>query len=78
MLKTNCLKGEWDLKKDNGNKMTKNVFSDMIKDERKAPYDYHKLLKKMKTRREKNVIRHIIKDEKEHFKLLNKLRKARL
>jgi rubrerythrin len=58
--------------------MTKNIFTDMIKDEKKAPYDYYKLLKKMKTRREKKVIKNIIRDEKKHFKLLNKLKKARL
>jgi rubrerythrin len=56
----------------------KNVFSDMLKDEKYAPRDYHKLLKKMKTKRERKVIRSIIRDEKKHYKLLNKLRKARL
>jgi len=54
----------------------KNVYADMMKDEKKAPGDYYKLMRKVKTKLGKKVIRSIIRDEKKHFKLLNKLKKG--
>lgn len=57
--------------------MAKNIYAEMLKDEKKAPGDYYKLMKKVKTPQEKRVIRSIIRDERKHFKLLNKLKKRR-
>ena len=42
----------------------------MVRDEKKAPHDYSKLLKQMHSPREKAVIRSIIKDERKHKRLL--------
>ena len=55
--------------------MKKNIYTEMLKDERKAPHDYFKLMKKVKTKQEKKVIRSIIKDERKHYRLLTKLKR---
>jgi len=46
-----------------------------MKDEKKAPKDYHRLIPLLKTKTEKNSIRKIIREEKSHSKILNKLQK---
>lgn len=58
-------------------KKNKNIYKEMLMDERKAPSDYRKLLKKVKTKHEKDVIGKIIKDEQRHYKLLTKLKNQR-
>lgn len=57
--------------------MKKNIYTGMLKDEKKAPGDYYKLMKKVKSPHAKKVIRGIISDERRHFKLLTKLNKRR-
>lgn len=57
--------------------MKKNIYAEMLKDERKAPGDYYKLMKKVKSPQEKRVIKSIIRDERKHFRLLTKLKKRR-
>ena len=57
--------------------MKKNIYSDMLKDEKKAPGDYYKLMKKVKSPKARMVIKSIIRDERKHFKLLTKLKKRR-
>jgi len=54
---------------------TKNIYSEMLADEKKAPHNYFKLMKKVKTKQAKKVIRSIIKDERKHYRLLNKLKR---
>ncbi len=57
--------------------MTKNLLTEAMRDERKAPGEYKKLAKTLKGKRDKKTIRAIIKDEKRHLKLLQKIRKER-
>jgi rubrerythrin len=51
--------------------MSTKLMRELKKDEKKAPGQYHKLLKQMKTPQDRNLIRGIIRDEKKHFKKLN-------
>ena len=57
--------------------MKKNIYTEMLKDEKSAPKMYHRLLKKVKSPQAKRVIKSIIRDERKHFKLLTKLKKRR-
>jgi rubrerythrin len=47
----------------------------MLKDEKKAPFQYHQLLKKIKNPGDKRVIRGIIKQERKHFQLLKQIQR---
>lgn len=46
-------------------------------DEKKAPKNYSKLLKQVKTKGDKQTIRGIIKDEKSHLRKLKQLNYGR-
>lgn len=52
--------------------MNRKRLFDMLKDEKKAPIQYKKLLETAKTKQEKNTIRGIIKQEKLHYKKLRR------
>ena len=47
----------------------------LIKDEKKAPIDYRKLLKNLKYKSDKKIVKGIIRDERRHGKLLRKIRR---
>ena len=51
-----------------------NRLNHLIKDERKAPNDYRRLLKTLNRKSDKRLIHGIIKDEKRHQKSLIKLK----
>lgn len=53
----------------------KNLLSEMKKDEKKAPGEYLKLRKTLKTKADKRVISSIIKDERRHLRLLKKIKR---
>ena len=53
---------------------TKKLLREMMVDEKKAPYDYIKLKKKLKPI-DKKIISSIIKDERRHLRLLKKMKR---
>lgn len=54
--------------------MIKKRINSLLKDEKKAPSDYSKLLKDLKSKSDKRTIRKIMNQEKNHFSLLNKIK----
>lgn len=52
-----------------------NKLKELIKDERKAPKDYHKLLLGLRSKKDKEAIRMIIRDEKKHLKMLKTIKR---
>lgn len=50
-------------------------YVEALRDEKKAPKEYRRLLKEIKDPKAKRVIRGIIKDERRHYKLLRKMEK---
>jgi rubrerythrin len=52
----------------------KNRLKDMMKDEKKAPSDYYKLIKQVRGKRNKDVLRGIIKQERSHLVKLKKIK----
>lgn len=50
------------------------ILTYLKKDEKAAPRSYSKLLKKVTTKRDKRIVRGIIKDERRHLKLLKTIR----
>ena len=55
--------------------MIKKKLNYLMKDEKKAPKDYRRLIPLLETKTEKNSIRKIIREEKNHSKILNKLQR---
>jgi rubrerythrin len=55
----------------------KNLLSEMMNDEKKAPYDYARLQRRLKTKRERKIISSIIRDERKHLRKLRKIKKLR-
>ena len=51
-----------------------NQLKAMKQDEKKAPGDYAKLLKQVKFKKDKKIIKRIIKDERKPLRLLKKIR----
>lgn len=47
----------------------------LIKEEKKAPKDYHRLLITLKKKKDKIVIQGIIKQERRHLKKLKKMKR---
>ena len=54
-----------------------NLLTAAKADERKAPGEYRKLAKKLKSKRERKIIQSIIRDEKLHLKNLRKIKSYR-
>lgn len=48
-------------------------LKEMKRDEKYAPKEYKKIKEKLKSKRDKNVISGIIKEEKEHYKKVVKI-----
>jgi len=51
-------------------------LNEMIKDENKAPKEYHKLLKQLTKEEDKKVVLGIIKQERQHKKKLLRIKNA--
>lgn len=49
-------------------------LSELMKDEKKAPKDYKGFLDTLRTKKDKDIIRGIIKQERRHLKLLKQIR----
>jgi len=52
------------------------LLKEMIKDESKAPKEYHRLLKEIHKKEDRKIINGIIKQERQHKKKLLKIKNA--
>lgn len=50
-----------------------NILNYLKKDEIKAPKDYHRLLKAVRTKHDKGIVRGIIRQERKHLIKLKRL-----
>ena len=48
-------------------------YIEALKDEKRAPAEYKRLLKSIKDPKDRKVIRGIIRDERRHYKLLKRM-----
>jgi len=50
-------------------------LKEMIKDEWKAPHDYSKLVKQLKNKSDKHIVYGIMRQERMHYKKLQKMKR---
>lgn len=50
-------------------------LNEALADEHKAPGEYHRLARKLDLKKDRKIIRGIIKQERKHFKLIRKIKR---